>query len=116
MSKLPHDYHVNFDAATELEEQSKRAKTILETLAANLAANDTRLPSEGRDVVRLQHVRVAAEILFNSPPTATAVAIRDVFISYSHREDSFIDESLGRYRSRSCEGFRENFDPGSSIH
>ena len=37
-----------------------------------------------RDVVRLQHVRVAAEILFNSPVTAP-VAIRDVFISYSHK-------------------------------
>jgi|GEM_PF-2224362 len=64
MSESLHDhYHVNFDAATELEEQSKRAKRILETLAANLAANDACLPSDDRDVVRLQHVQLAAEIL-----------------------------------------------------
>ena len=97
MSESLHDhFHVNFDAATELEEQSKRAKRILETLAANLAANDSRLPSDDRDVVRLQHVRVAAEILFNSAGKDTTAGIRDVFVRYSHKDDHFIEEPISR--------------------
>lgn len=112
MSESRHDYHVNFDAATELDEQSRRAKTILETLAANLAANDVRLPSEDRDVVRLQHVRVAAKILFNSPrtATATAVTIRDVFISYSHKDDDFVDELVSKLEAMDIPCFKADRD------
>lgn len=110
MSESPHEYHVNFDAANELEEQAQRAKTILETLAANLAANDPRPPSDDRDVVRLQHVRVAAEILLNAERRESTVVATDVFISYSHKDDLFIDELVRKLEAKGITCFKADRD------
>jgi hypothetical protein len=110
MSKLPPEHHVNFDAATELEEQAQRAKAILEVLAANLAANDARVPCNDRDVVQLHHVQVAANLLFHSAGNAATVPLRDVFISYSHKDDLFIDELVKKLETLGISCFKADRD------
>ena len=51
MSGTPHDqeYSFNFGAATELEDQTQRARSILGRLAAGLAGLDPTQPPDLRD-------------------------------------------------------------------
>lgn len=49
--------------------------------------------------MQLKHVRVAADMLFNSTQAAVTEAVRDVFVSYSHQDDDFIDELVKKLKA-----------------
>lgn len=89
----PRKYHLNFSAADELEKQAQRAKSILERLAAHLAATEPRRSGPLKDLVEKEHVRRAADLLFGvKPKAAESAAGHCVFISYSHDDSAFIKD------------------------
>jgi hypothetical protein len=101
MSGTPHDdeYSFNFGAATELEDQLQRARSILGRLAAGLAGLDPTQPQELRGLVERQHVLQAAEILFT--PEVAGTSLEDlhrrgrgecVFISYADKDQDCAHE------------------------
>jgi hypothetical protein len=81
MDKTPHDYpisigleadpqyHFNFRATEELEDQLTRVGLNLLRLAATLANTDSNRPPELRDLVDGDHIAQAAKVLFG-PPSA----------------------------------------------
>jgi len=90
MSDVPHDYDLHFAATEELDIQVARARTILERLAAHLAATEPRSFDEPKDVVQVEHVQKAAQLLFEagkvSQPVLPIPAGAEVFISYSQED------------------------------
>jgi len=63
-----------------------------------------------RDVVRQQQVLVAAEILFSSAGLEPTVADRDVFISYPHKDDLFINDLVRKLESIGVTCFKADRD------
>jgi hypothetical protein len=91
----PREYHVNSQAANELDHQSARAALIIERLAADLAAAEPDRPDHLRTLVEREHVVRAAEILFGSTAareTPVAGTTQHVFVSYSTRDREFVKE------------------------
>ena len=103
MSDEPLEFHLNLDAATELEKQSQRASRILERMAAHLAANQPAGDANLEDLVEQEHVRQAAELLFGSVDGSASELAPDskyVFISFCHEDDAFVTEITNRLTER----------------
>jgi hypothetical protein len=107
MSGTPHDgeYSFNFGAATELEDQLERARSILGRLAAGLAGLDPTQPPDLRGLVERQHVLRAAEILFTPDVAGTSLenlhrwgSGHCVFISYADKDKDCALELAARLR------------------
>jgi hypothetical protein len=89
MSEGPREYIVHYAATEELEEQAKKAEPALEQLAAQLAGSE--LEGQNSDlIVYAEHVRKAADILFDIPPAAAPG--KPIFISCSRGDGPFVDE------------------------
>jgi TIR domain len=89
MSEGPREYDLHFEATEELEKQAQKAEPALRHLAVQLAASEL----DGRSsevIVFAEHVRKAAEILFQIPPVAAPA--KPIFISCSRGDGPFIDE------------------------
>jgi TIR domain len=106
-SGMPHDeeYSFNFGAATELEDQLQRARSILGRLAAGVAGLDPTQPPDLRGLVERQHVLRAAEILFS--PDVAGTSLEDlrrkgpgkyVFISYADKDEDCAHELAARLK------------------
>jgi hypothetical protein len=97
MSEGPREYDLHFEATEELEKQAQKAEPALRQLAVQLAASE--LDGRSSDVIVFaEHVRKAAEILFQIPPIAAPA--KPIFISCSRGDGPFIDElkaKLERY-------------------
>lgn len=107
MSDAPRDFHLNSPAAEELERQIGRGKSILEKLAAHLAAAD------GGDVsglVEPHHVSRAADILFGRPLDFPSPNAPRVFVSYSHSDDAFVVELAEKLDAAGIKCFKADRD------
>lgn len=111
MSAGPREYELNFAAANELEEQARRAKRILERLAAHLAASQPQRDPDWRDLVEPEHVRRAAELLFGAlAPNEAVIASSSVFVSCSHEDDAFVSELAERLTQAGIDYFKADRD------
>jgi TIR domain len=92
MSETPREYSLSLEAATELEEQRKRAIEIVENLAVTLAATEIGRPREEREFVECKHVLQAVKRLEEFASSEEASASQSdvcVFISYSSKDTKF---------------------------
>ena len=103
----PRKYHVNSDGSDELEEQTQRARAIIERLAAHFAANEPERDQDERDIVEGRHVRTAAEFYFGKSQELDS---SEVFVSYCHEDSDFIDEFTDAMTKASISFFRADRD------
>src|ERR1700733_9770745 len=89
MSEGPRKYHLNHEAANELEEQAKKAAPLLAEFAAQIAATEL-LDGRPSDLVLAEHVRKAAEVLFRIP--SVTAQVKPIFLSCSRGDGPFIEE------------------------
>ena len=107
MSDVPHDYHFNSPAADELDRQAIRGRSILEELAAHLAATDgDGIPG----LVEPQHVSRAADILFGRPLDFPSSNAARVFVSYSQSDDAFVVELAEKLDTAGIKCFKADRD------
>lgn len=105
MTERPRNYHMHSTASEEVEQQAKRAKKILERLAAAIAATDTSEPPDDRDIVRPVHVRRAAEQLFGAESAPLQPPTSDVFVSYAAADSGFARRFVDRLRANQLRCF-----------
>jgi hypothetical protein len=94
MSDEPREYHLNFEASQEKQQQVERAERIIERLAAHLAATDPGRDPEDTDLIEARHVRQAGELLFGAvtDPGRLETSPHCVFVSFSHEDEDFVSE------------------------
>ena len=113
MSEGLPEYHLNHFAANEVETQLERARTVIERLAAHLAATDEGRDPDVVDLVEQAHIRQAAEFLFGSADIRSlegAGSGKCVFISYSFDDEAFVSELSGDLDLAGISHFKANRD------
>jgi hypothetical protein len=107
MSEAPREpeYHLNFEAANELQEQLQRVRHILARLAAGIAVVERGRPPHEQDLVEGKHVRQAAEKLLGPAAAMAALETMDhprpgdaVFISHATPDADAALELASRLR------------------
>jgi hypothetical protein len=93
------EYHLNYEAANELEDQLERARSILGRLAAGVAGSEGGRPAHEQGLVERKHVLEAAQLVFGPVAAGTAVDVlrqrghgKCVFISYATKDEDLAHE------------------------
>ena len=107
MSDAPPDFHLNNFASEELERQLGRAESILQELAAHLAAT---AGGEIPGLVEEHHVRRAADLWFGRPFDFPSPNAPRVFVSYSHSDDEFVVELAEKLEAAGIRCFKADRD------
>lgn len=112
MSEIPPNVFWHAEAESEFEEQHARGGEALRSLAGELAAADHNRPEHLLDIVEQMHVRRAGDLLIEAARELGVAAARGtgapIFISYSTRDQRFVDELQEDLRRQGVASFVAN--------